>query len=700
MNAPTEPSDSSAPSPELSRRLARIALESLIRQLPKDQAPVDTDSVRAIEVMLRTAAHRSAWVSNKDAERLASEIVPALERFEAAKKDPRHPGAGDEQGVLALFRQCAIVSALAGLLAWNPDTDKWSPDTRKELDATRAEARKTLPELGRTLVDQTAVLYSDADCRVHPFFLHELIVALQCLESEPWKTGVDEDEKASGDAARLVSDINEQVDESARRVEDELEKLLANHQLGLDNAGDSVALAFAAAAIAPTEAGSGGSTRYTRAGLKACLGSYRESMGWEQGRVVCRDEESSPAQRLVVPAAEVYGAVAKAARVSRDENTFLEPGGEDAAPEDVLDLLGGGLRLADDSKVDGSMPKGWAADQILDSEEVEIWATAAVLDLALEADELRHRRDRQSVLEALDAKPAWGEDWPSWLEWDDYRDTSDPELGTRPGILGFIDSEIVAPRRVEPGQTQSKPVIALLFGPPGTTKTTIARAVAGGLQWPLVTLSPGNFIEEGLERVEARAGVIFDQLERLSRAVVIFDECDELFRKRAPQPATEPFRNVSAFITASMLPKLQDLHDRGRIVAFICTNFLDSIDPAMRRIGRIDHLIAVPPPNEAQRLQTIKQELNLGEGEESSHLLVAAERLAKVTDNFIRGEVVNAARELRRAGPYKSAKEAKDVAKRIGERRTTINPASQEFLDFKNDQKELSEPHRRGEDDE
>lgn len=698
MKAPTEPSDSSAPSPELSRRLARIALESLIRQLPKNRAPVDTDSVRAIEVMLRTTANRSAWVSNKDAERLASEIVPALKRFKAAKKDPKQPGTGDEQGVLALFRSCAIVNALASLLAWNPDTAKWSLDPRKSLDGAKTKARKMLPELGRTLVDQTADLYSEANRRVHPFFLHELIVALQCLESEPWKTGA-EGAGAGGDAARLVAEINEQIGKWARRIEDELEKLLANHQLGLDNAGDSVALAFAAAAIAPTEAG-GGSTRYTRAGLKACLGSYRESMGWEQGRVVCRDEESRPPQRLVIPAAEVYGAVAKAARVSRDENAFLEPGGEDAAPEDVLELLGGGLRLADDSKVDGSSPKGWAADQILESKEVEVWATAAVLDLALEADELRHRRDRQSVLEALDAKPAWGEDWPSFLEWDKYRDTSDPELGAKPGILGFVDTEIVAPRQVEPGQTQSKPVIALLFGPPGTTKTTIARAVAGGLHWPLVTLSPGNFIEEGLERVEARAGVIFDQLERLSRTVVIFDECDELFRTRTPEPATEPFRNVSAFITASMLPKLQELHDRGRIVAFICTNFLDSIDPAMRRIGRIDHLIAVPPPNEAQRLHTIKLELDFGEGEEAEDLRAGAERLAEVTENFIRGEVVNAARELGRGGPYKSAKEARKIAKRIGERRTTIDPNSKEFVDFKNDQKELSEPHRRGENDE
>lgn len=698
MKASTELSGSPTPSPELSRRLARIALQSLMRQLPKDQAPVDTDSVRAVEVMLRTAANRSAWVGDKDAARLASEIIPALERFDPMKKDPKHPSAGGEQKVLAWFRHCAIVNALANLLAWNPGTERWSPDTRKELDAAKAAARKRLPELGRALIDQTAGLHSNPNRRAHPFFLHELIVALQSLETEPWKTGDEGDDDS--DAARLVNDAHEQIREWARCVEGELEKLLANHQLGLDNAGDSVALAFSAAAIAPTEAGGGGSTRYTRAGLEACLGSYRESMGWEQGRVVCQDKESSPVQRLVVPAAEVYGAVAKAARVSRDENAFLEPGGEDAAPEDVLELLGGGLRLADDSKVDGSSPQGWAADQILDSEEVEVWATAAVLDLALEADELRHRRDRQSVLEALDAKPAWGEDWPSFLEWDDYRDTSDPELGTKPGILGFVDSEIVAPRRVEPGQTQSKPVIALLFGPPGTTKTTIARAVAGGLRWPLVTLSPGNFIEEGLERVEARAGVIFDQLERLSRAVVIFDECDELFRKRAPQPATEPFRNVSAFITASMLPKLQDLHDRGRIVAFICTNFLDSIDPAMRRIGRIDHLIAVPPPNEAQRLQTIKLALDLAEGEEPANLLTGAERLAKVTDNFIRGEVVNAARELRRAGPYKSAKEARDVAKRIGERRTTIDPISTEFVDFKSDQKELSEPHRRGEDDE
>jgi SpoVK/Ycf46/Vps4 family AAA+-type ATPase len=269
--------------------------------------------------------------------------------------------------------------------------------------------------------------------------------------------------------------------------------------------------------------------------------------------------------------------------------------------------------------------------------------------------------------------------------------------------LKFIDTEIVQPRSLEPGKSESKAVVVLLFGPPGTTKTTIARAVAGGLRWPLVTLSPGNFIDEGLEKVEPRAGLIFDQLERLSRTVVIFDECDELFRARTPAPETEPFRNVSAFITASMLPKLQDLHDRGRVVVFICTNFLSSIDPAMRRIGRIDHLVAVAPPDRGQRRATIEWELGLSGSKNGKRiakppkfLADGVSELVERSENFIRGEVVAAARKLDKAAPFESKDDAVKAAKKVAKGTAmAIDPAAKSFKEFEADRKELSEPHRR-----
>jgi len=684
-------------SAEISERLGRVGVESLFRQLGAD-ADVRAEGVRAVDVLLQVAAERPRWLTETFTHALADDVIPGLIEYDPTASDPSHPGDQPNRNSLLWYRRSCFISSLARVLEWSPNQRDWTSEESDSLEKVKRSAAAKLRQEGERLFKELMKASPSDHHGMHPFFVLQMVRSVQIVQDEPWKgfTQATKSARKKGQAPSPLSDTTSLIAELKECLKGKLKSLLAQHQLGLDNAGDSVALAFTAAGVAKL-----GSfpKRHTRAGLKACISSYRRSAGWEQGRVVCEDlsQENQP-HRMAVPAAEVYSAVAEAALESGNENGFLDGEDQGVAPRKVLGLLDKGLQVADDSQVDRPGSQGWAVDQILGSTSVELWATAAVLKLALIAHELRHRDRRQRVLESRDAKPAWGDEWPSWLGWDKYLKESDPELDVKEGILEFIDSEIVKPRQAEPGKTQSKAVVTLLFGPPGTTKTTIARAVAGGLKWPLITLSPGNFINRGLEKVESQAGKIFDELEQLSRAVVIFDECDELFRTRAPVPQAESLRNVSAFITASMLPKLQDLHDRGRIVVFICTNFLDSIDPAMRRVGRIDHLIAVPPPNAAQRLATIRRELKLpaGDAEIDKLMMLAVEELAESTEHAIRGELINAARELEGAAPFQTEREARETAKQIGVRTgKTIEADSDSYRDFQRDLKELSEPHRR-----
>jgi SpoVK/Ycf46/Vps4 family AAA+-type ATPase len=160
-------------------------------------------------------------------------------------------------------------------------------------------------------------------------------------------------------------------------------------------------------------------------------------------------------------------------------------------------------------------------------------------------------------------------------------------------------------------------------------------------------------------------------------------------------------------MTASMLPKLQDLHDRGRIVLFVCTNFLSSIDPAMRRVGRIDHLIGVPPPDDEQRLSIIRRELKLERvpSNQRNLLTEAAEEMARNSGDFIRGELVAAARQLKERGPFVEIKDATKVARDIVkdlrpgtameiQKNKKGDDGKNELERFQADLKGLSEPHR------
>src|SRR5215217_8785811 len=108
-------------------------------------------------------------------------------------------------------------------------------------------------------------------------------------------------------------------------------------------------------------------------------------------------------------------------------------------------------------------------------------------------------------------------------------------------------------------------VSMLLYGPPGTGKTTIAKDIATALKWPLIELSPSDFIAEGSSQVEARSRDIFDALRQQDRVVIFFDEIDRLILDRTSSRYEEQ-GDFFQFMIPSMLTKFQTLHDVGRVI--------------------------------------------------------------------------------------------------------------------------------------
>src|SRR5436190_15836306 len=57
-----------------------------------------------------------------------------------------------------------------------------------------------------------------------------------------------------------------------------------------------------------------------------------------------------------------------------------------------------------------------------------------------------------------------------------------------------------------------------------------------------------------------------------------------------------PINTESKLLTTYMLPKLAALHDSGRVVFFMSTNFQETFDDAIKRAGRFDLLLCMGPP--------------------------------------------------------------------------------------------------------
>src|SRR3982751_3857237 len=114
----------------------------------------------------------------------------------------------------------------------------------------------------------------------------------------------------------------------------------------------------------------------------------------------------------------------------------------------------------------------------------------------------------------------------------------------------------------------------LLYGPPGTGKTGMAEDLAAALGFPLVMISPSDFIRRGEAEVEARAQDIFEALGKQVDMVVLFDEIDRLILDRDSGDYRRQ-GDIFQLMTPSMLPKLKDLRSAEGVIFVIGTNFAD-----------------------------------------------------------------------------------------------------------------------------
>jgi ATPase family associated with various cellular activities (AAA) len=134
---------------------------------------------------------------------------------------------------------------------------------------------------------------------------------------------------------------------------------------------------------------------------------------------------------------------------------------------------------------------------------------------------------------------------------------------------------------------------AVLFGPPGGSKTSIVFGLANALGWDYVEVLASDFLSKGMDSVPESADTIFKRIMELDHCVILFDEIDELIRLRGGD-GSDPF---GRFLTTSMLPKLAKLWDQRRVLFFVATNDIAAADPAIKRSQRFDAAIFVPPPS-------------------------------------------------------------------------------------------------------
>jgi len=169
----------------------------------------------------------------------------------------------------------------------------------------------------------------------------------------------------------------------------------------------------------------------------------------------------------------------------------------------------------------------------------------------------------------------------------------------------LIEQRIVAPLSdpILAAQIGLKlPGTVLMFGPPGTGKTTFAKALASRLKWPFVELLPSK-LSSGGGTLANELREALQELAQLDHAVIFIDEFDEIAPARESRP-------MSAGVVNELLKSIPELRQRAGKLLVCATNFVETIDPAVLRPGRFDLPIGIGPPNVTALIALWRQALS------------------------------------------------------------------------------------------
>jgi len=139
----------------------------------------------------------------------------------------------------------------------------------------------------------------------------------------------------------------------------------------------------------------------------------------------------------------------------------------------------------------------------------------------------------------------------------------------------------------------------LLYGPPGSGKTLLARAVAGEAKAPFFQISGSEFVELFVGVGASRVRDLFNQAKANEPCIVFIDEIDAVGRHRGAGIGGGHDEREQTLNQLLVEMDGFDVHDS--IIVMAATNRPDILDQALLRTGRFDRRIVVNIPDIKER---------------------------------------------------------------------------------------------------
>lgn len=169
----------------------------------------------------------------------------------------------------------------------------------------------------------------------------------------------------------------------------------------------------------------------------------------------------------------------------------------------------------------------------------------------------------------------------------------------------------------------------MLYGPPGTGKTLLVKAVAFKTRASFIKSAGSEFVQKYLGEGPKMVRDLFKLAKKNSPSIIFIDEIDAIATRRF-DAQTGADREVQR-ILMELLSQMDGFEQNQNVRIIMCTNRIDTLDPALLRPGRIDRKIGFPLPTKTEKrfiFQAVTSKMNLGKDVDLEEIVNRPERIS------------------------------------------------------------------------
>jgi transitional endoplasmic reticulum ATPase len=155
------------------------------------------------------------------------------------------------------------------------------------------------------------------------------------------------------------------------------------------------------------------------------------------------------------------------------------------------------------------------------------------------------------------------------------------------------------------GMSPSKGV--LFYGPPGSGKTLLAKAIANECGANFISIKGPELLTAYFGESEANVRELFDKARAAAPCILFFDEMDSIAKARGGGGGSGS--EAGDRVINQILTEIDGVGAKKSVFVIGATNRPDILDSAVTRPGRLDQLIYIPLPDYGSRVSIFKANL-------------------------------------------------------------------------------------------